>query len=185
MQLVAKGFPLAGCALGLGPLLHQGLQFRQELPLFTIKVAAGEAISGLRSLRRGGAAGTFSPQDRGGRFPLLEIDGFSLVPDQQLPVGPLQDLHLESGVAGSLRSWQQLQDPPVVLHRVVPGHLAGVLEAQGFGKTQVGGHRMVSGFRMLRLHGETCVETRKSCSTAVVWSMVRASARRSSVTSRS
>ena len=61
-----------------------------------------------------------APQRRGKRRPLLIIHCLSLVPEHQLPVGPLQDLHPETGIAGPLCPRQQLQDPPNVF---TPGQL--------------------------------------------------------------
>ena len=45
----------------------------------------------------------------------------------------------------------------MVLYRVVPGDLAGVLEAQDLGKAKFRRHWTVGGFRMLGLHGEAGV----------------------------
>ena len=82
----------------------------------------------------------------------------ALILDDEFAVGAFQDLHPQSGVAGTFPTGKQLQDPPVVLHRVVPGHLSGVLEAEGFRYAKFGGHWTVGGFRMLGLHGEAGVE---------------------------
>ena len=87
---------------------------------------------------------------RGHRMPLILDDEFA--------IRAFQDVHPQSGVAGTFPIRKQLQDPPVILHRVVPAHLAGVLEAEGLGEAQVGGYRAVGGIRMLGLHGETGVE---------------------------
>ena len=56
-----------------------------------------------------------------------------------------------------IRQGQLLQDPPVVLHCIVSGHLAGVLEAQDFRQAKVRVHRAVGRFRMLELDGEVGV----------------------------
>ena len=81
----------------------------------------------------------------------------AIVPDYELAVGPFQYLHPQSGVAGAFLVGQQLQDPPVVRHRIVSGHPAGILEAQGFRQAQIGICRAVGRFRMLGLHGEAGV----------------------------
>ena len=49
----------------------------------------------------------------------------------------------------------------MVLHCVVPGDLAGVLEAQDLGKAKFRRHWTVGGFRILGLHGEAGVEARQ------------------------
>ena len=48
----------------------------------------------------------------------------------------------------------------MILHRVVPGDLAGVLEAQDLGQTKFRRHQAVGRFRMLGLHVKTGVATR-------------------------
>ena len=59
-------------------------------------------------------------------------DDLALVAHLQAAVGVFQDFHLHTGVAGTLGAGQELQGAPLVLDRVVPGHLAGVLEAEDF-----------------------------------------------------
>ena len=45
-------------------------------------------------------------------------------------VQSFQDLHNRAGIAGAFRLWQQLKRMQLELHRIVPGHLPAVLEAQ-------------------------------------------------------
>ena len=123
-----------------------------------VQVAVDHPIGDPLRFRIGGARAVRAPKRRGGRRPLLIIDGLPLVPDHQLTVGPFQDIHPESGIAGPLRLRQQLEHPPLVLHRVVPGHLAGVLDADGLGQGQLVRHRAVGRLRLLRRHGETRIE---------------------------
>ena len=59
-------------------------------------------------------------------------DDLTLVANQEVTVGVFQDFHLDTGVAGTLRTGQQLQGKPPVLDRVVPGHLSTVLEPEYF-----------------------------------------------------
>ena len=47
------------------------------------------------------------------------------------------DFHLGPGIARTLGRREQLEGAPVVFHRVVPGHLAGVLEAEYARQIQV------------------------------------------------
>ena len=57
-------------------------------------------------------------------------DDIALVAYLEPAIGVFEDLHLDSSVAGMLCAGQQLQGTPLVFDRVVPGHLAGVLEAE-------------------------------------------------------
>ena len=59
----------------------------------------------------------------------LKFHGLPLVSDHQLPVGPFHHLHLKTGVAGPSLPRQKLQLLPPLIHRVAPGHLAGVPDA--------------------------------------------------------
>ncbi len=81
-----------------------------------------------------------------------------MVPDHELTVNPLQDIHPQAGIAEPVRFGQQLQDSPPVFDRVVPGHLADVLEADGLGKRELGGHLAVGFLGLLRGDGEPGVE---------------------------
>ena len=76
----------------------------------------------------------------------------ALVLDDEFPIRPFQHVYPQSGVAGTFPIRQQLRDPPVVLHRVVPGDLAGVLEAESSREAQIWRHWTVSRFWMLGLH---------------------------------
>ena len=49
-----------------------------------------------------------------------------------------QDFHLHSGIAGTLGAGEQLQGAPLVLDRVVMGHLACVFEAEDFSQVPLG-----------------------------------------------
>ena len=49
-----------------------------------------------------------------------------------------QDFHLHSGAAGTLCAGERLQGAPLVLDRVVTGHLACVFEAEDFGQVPLG-----------------------------------------------
>ena len=147
--------------LGPGPLLHRGLQCGPELSLVIIQVAVGLATSCLRSLRAGEAASAFSPQCCGGLSGFLKINSLPLVSEHELPVGPFQNLHPETGIAGPVHSWQQLQDPPVVLHHFLPAHLAGVPDADRLGERRAIRHQSVSRLGSLRRHGEPLVETQQ------------------------
>ena len=57
-------------------------------------------------------------------------DHLPAVLDHELAVALLQDLHLDTCVAGPFLAREQLQGAPLVFDRVVPGHLTQVLEAQ-------------------------------------------------------
>ena len=132
VQLVAKRFLLTFPASGgytadVGVVLIGRCQGGQKGLLSHVQVADGRAVGDLFRFGIRGAAGARSPQRRGGRWPLLKVNDLSLVPQHQLPVGPFQDVHPETGVVGPFCLWQQLEHPPLVLHGVVPGHLAGVL----------------------------------------------------------
>ena len=112
----------------------------------------------------------FKRDDRGWRvFATTDMMDVPVVTDQRHGVigVDLNADHLavaETDASGNyVNAWRVslvtygLQDPPVVLHRVVSGHLAGVLEAQDLGEAQVGVRRAVGWFRMLGLDGETGV----------------------------
>ena len=101
-----------------------------------------------------------SPQYAHTRRWFLRGHRMPLVLDDELAVGSFQYLHPQSGVAGTFCIGQQLQDPPLILHRVVPGDLAGVPETQDLGQTMFRRHQAVGRFWMLGLHVETGVETR-------------------------
>ena len=76
--------------------------------------------------------------------------------------------HLQSGVAGAIRTRQQLQRSRVVLDGVVSGHLAGVLEA----KDMLQGQRRVQGTigwsRFLCLHSEFLIEAGQEAALDVI-----------------
>ena len=61
---------------------------------------------------------------------LLGIDDASLMAHPEPAVQSFQDLHNRPGIAGAFRLRQQLQGMQLELHRIVPGHLPAVLEAQ-------------------------------------------------------
>ena len=104
-------------------------------------MAVGRIITGGLEFRVEGIGPDCSPQRGQGLGRFLKIDGLSVVADNQPAVSPFQDLYPEAGIAGPVHPGQQLQDPPVVFDRVVPGHLAGVLEADGLGESQFAGTR--------------------------------------------
>ncbi len=140
------------------PLLSSRFQDGEAFPLSLVPVAVDHPIGDPPRFRIGGAGAVRAPKRRGRQRPLLIIHGLPLVPDHQFPVGPFQNVHPEAGVAGPFRSWQQLQDPLVALHRVVPGHLPGVLDADDLGQQQLRRHQSVGRLRLLRRDREFSVK---------------------------
>ena len=59
-------------------------------------------------------------------------DDLAFVAHLESAVSVFKDFHPDTGVVGTFRAGQQLQGAPLVLDRVVPGHLSGVLEAEDF-----------------------------------------------------
>ena len=57
-------------------------------------------------------------------------DRLPLVLHHELSVALLQHLHLDTGIAGPVLGWKQLQGAQLVFDGVVPGHLAQVFEAE-------------------------------------------------------
>ena len=105
--------------------------------------------------------GNSRPQGAHARRWFLGGHAMPLIPDDELAVGTFQHLHPQAGVASAFLIGQQLQDPPVVLNRVVPSHLPSILVAQDLGEAQIGVSRAVCRFRMLGLHGEAGVVARQ------------------------
>ena len=110
-----------------------------------------------------------SPQCAHARRRFLRGHRMALILDDEVAVGSFQHLQPQSGVTGTFRIGKQLQDPPVVLHRVIAGDLAGVLEAQDLGEAKFRRHRAIDGFRMIRLHDEAGVETGQESPAALPW----------------
>ena len=78
------------------------------------------------------------------------IDDASLMAHPEPAVQSFQDLHNRAGIAGSFRLWQQLQRTQLELHRIVPGHLPAVLEAQDLLQGQIRAQWPVRRLRALR-----------------------------------
>ena len=78
--------------------------------------------------RSQGTVGSTQCAGSGRRWPTG--DDLSLVAHLEAAVGVFEDFYLHTGVAGTLRARQQLQGASLVLDRVVPSHLPGVLEGE-------------------------------------------------------
>ena len=81
-------------------------------------------------------------QHTGSRRHLPAGDDFALIAYLEAAVGVFQDFDVHSGIAGTLGAGEQLQGAPLVLDRVVTGHLAGVFEAEDFGQDPLGGSQV-------------------------------------------
>ena len=77
-------------------------------------------------------------QQTGSRRCLPAGDDFALMAYLEAAVGVFQDFDMHSGIAGTLGAGEQLQGAPLLLDRVVPGHLAGVFEAEDFSQNPLG-----------------------------------------------
>ena len=99
-----------------------GLQVGQASQLGLAEAMVAQAFHDAADFRRGSQDGMGSAQCGGAAG-----DDLTFVAHLQTAVGVFKDLHLHAGVAGTLLARQQLQGASLVLDRVVPGHLAGVL----------------------------------------------------------
>ena len=85
-------------------------------------------------------------------------DDFLAEADHQLATTLLQDLHLGPGKAGPALTGKQMQGPTLELDGVVPGHLAGVLEAENPFQDVGGVQEAVCHLGLLGRHTELLVE---------------------------
>ena len=108
-----------GIVLQVGQLSQLGLAYTMVAQAFH---DAADFWSGSQS-----AVGSAQGTGFGRRGPTG--NDLALVAHLESAVGVFEDFHLDTGVAGTLCAGQQLQGAPLVLDRVVPAHLAGVLEA--------------------------------------------------------
>ena len=77
----------------------------------------------------------------------------------QAAVQPLLDFHSGPGIAGTFAPWQELERPPLVLHRVVTPHSASVPRAEYGGEVKNTGQRAIGAGRLGRGDAEAPVET--------------------------
>ena len=106
--------------------------------------------------RRLGSLG--GPQgSRLGRSFLVGND-FPVILDGKLAIGMFQHSHLDAGIAGPVLGRQQLQGAQLVLDGVVPGHLAGVLEAEDPFRMQRGVQGTIGGLGLLGRDDKLVVE---------------------------
>ena len=111
---VANRFPCAAFILDdhaflLGLFFIGRIKGSQELALCLVEVSVGGPAGHLLQFRAEGARSGRTPQRRRGMRCLLKSDGLAVVLDDQLAIGPFQDLHQEAGVAGPVCFPQQLQ----------------------------------------------------------------------------
>ena len=83
------------------------------------------------------------------------------MPHQQTTIQTFLHLYSGPGIAGALQTGKELQSPPVVLHRVVFGHSAQLLDAQHATQVQLRVHWPVGRLRLVRRHPEALVEPRQ------------------------
>ena len=85
-------------------------------------------------------------------------DDAPLTPHRQPAVQCYQDLHHRSGVAGTIRSRQQLQGMQLEPYCIVLGHLSAVLETQDLFQAQLRIQWEECSLRVLRRYLEALVE---------------------------
>ena len=109
-----------------------GFQVRQLSQLGLAEAMVAQAFDDAPEFGTESQCPVRGAQRTGSRRRLSAGNDVARIADLETAVGVFRDLHVHTGVAGTLGAGQQLQGPPLVLDRVVPGNFAGVLEAEGF-----------------------------------------------------
>ena len=107
-----------------------GLQVGQVSQLGLAEAMVAQALDDAADFGAGNQSAVRSAQRTGSRRRRSAGDDLALMAHLEPAVGAFQHFHSRASVAGTLRARQQLQGAPLVLARVVPGHLSGVLEAK-------------------------------------------------------
>ena len=115
-----------------------GLQVGQLPQLGLAETMVTQAFHDAVELRSGSHGPMRGSQHTGSRRRLPAGDDFVPIAYLEAAVGVFQDFDMHSGIAGTLGAGEQLQGAPLLLDRVVPGHLAGVFEAEDFGQDPLG-----------------------------------------------
>ena len=118
------------------------LQVGQLSQLGLAETMVTQAFHGAVEFRGGSHGPVRGSQHTGSRRRLPAGDDFALMAYLETAVGVFQDFDMHSGIAGTLGAGEQLQGAPVVLDRVVTGHLACVFEAEDFGQDPLGGSQV-------------------------------------------
>ena len=114
------------------------LQVGQLSQLGLAETMVTQAFHDSVEFRSGSHGPVRGSQHTGSRRRLPAGDDFTLIAYLEAAVSVFQDFDVHSGIAGTLGAGEQLQGAPLVLDRVVTGHLAGVFEAEAFGQDPLG-----------------------------------------------
>lgn len=107
-----------------------GLLIGQFPKLGLADAVVAQAFHDVAYFRRGSRSAVGSAQCAGSGRRCRPGDVLAFVADLDPAVGVFQDFHLDASIAWTLGAGQPLQGAPLALDRVVPGHLARVLEAE-------------------------------------------------------
>ena len=107
-----------------------GLEVGQVSQLWLAEAMVAEAFHDAPDLWRGSQGAMGSAQGAGSGWRGPSGNDLALVADLEAAAGMFEDLHLDASVAGTPGAGQELQGAPLILDRVVSGHLAGVLETE-------------------------------------------------------
>ena len=138
-----------------------GFQIGQVSQLGLAETMVAQAFHDAVEFGSGSRGPVGGSQHPGSRRDLPSGDDSALMAYLETAVGVFQDFHLHSGIAGTFGAGEQLEGAPLVLDRVVPGHLAGVFEAKDLGQDPLGVPRTVGWLRQFGWDRELGVVARQ------------------------
>ena len=140
---------------------QRGLQVGQLSQLVLAETMVTRAFHDSVEFRSGSHGPVRGSQDTGSRRRLPTGDDFVLIAYLEATFGVFQDFDMHPGIAGTLGAGKQLQGAPLLLDRVVTGHLSGVFEAEYFGQDPRGIPGAVGRLRQFGCDRELAVVARQ------------------------
>lgn len=102
---------------------------------------AAQAFHDAADFASGSQSAVGSAQGTGFRSRWPTGNDLTFVAHLESATGVLENFHLDTGVAGTVRARQQLQSAASVLDRIVPAHLASMLEGEDLVQGPLGAPR--------------------------------------------